>query len=145
MVVVTGDRDAYQLVTDTVHVMSTSRGVTDTKMYDREAVKERYGVYPELVTDLMGLRGDTSDNIPGVPGIGDKTAAQLLEQFGSLEEILANVDQVSGKKRKQNLIELADDARISKGLATMSYEVEMDIDLDELMATGPNRRASGTS
>ncbi|MBK5233419.1 MAG: hypothetical protein JJE13_10615 [Thermoleophilia bacterium] len=139
VVVVTGDRDAYQLVSDTVHVMSTSRGVTDIKMYDREAVKERYGVYPELVTDLMGLRGDTSDNIPGVPGIGEKTAAALLDQFGSLEEILANVDQVSGKKRKENLTEFADDARISKVLATMNYEIETGIDLDELMAQSPDR------
>lgn len=139
VVVVTGDRDAYQLVTDTVQVMSTSRGVTETKIYDREAVRERYGVYPELVTDLMGLRGDTSDNIPGVPGIGEKTAAQLLDQFGSLEEILANVDQVSGKKRKENLTEFAEDARISKQLATMDFEVETGIDIDELMAQVPDR------
>ncbi|MBK8294681.1 MAG: DNA polymerase I [Solirubrobacterales bacterium] len=139
VVVVTGDRDAYQLVSDTVHVMSTSRGVTDIKMYDREAVKERYGVYPERVTDLMGLRGDTSDNIPGVPGIGEKTAAALLEQFDSLEDVLANVDKVSGKKRKENLTEFADDARISKVLATMNYEVETGIDLVELMATVPDR------
>ncbi len=139
VVVVTGDRDAYQLVSDTVHVMSTSRGVTDIKMYDREAVKERYGVYPELVTDLMGLRGDTSDNIPGVPGIGEKTAAALLDQFGSLEKILDSIDEVSGKKRKENLTEFADDARISKVLATMNYEVETGIDLVELMATVPDR------
>lgn len=139
VVVVTGDRDAYQLVTDTVQVMSTSRGVTETKMYNREAVKERYGVYPELVTDLMGLRGDTSDNIPGVPGIGEKTAAALLEQFGSLEEVLANVDQVSGKKRKENLTEFAEDARISKQLATMDFEVETGVEIDELMARLPDR------
>ena len=139
VVVVTGDRDAYQLVSDNVRVMSTSRGVTETKLYDREGVKERYGVYPELVTDLMGLRGDTSDNIPGVPGIGEKTAAQLLDQFGSLEEILANVDKVSGKKRKENLTEFAEDARISKQLATMDFEVETGIDIDELMATVPDR------
>ncbi|MGK2956582.1 MAG: DNA polymerase I [Solirubrobacterales bacterium] len=138
-VVVTGDRDAYQLVGDGVTVMSTGRGITDTKIYDREAVKERYGVYPELVTDLMGLRGDTSDNIPGVPGIGEKTAAALIDEFGSLEEILANVDKVSGKKRKENLTEFASDARISKALATMKYDIELDIDLDELMATQPNR------
>ena len=68
--------------------MTTSRGVTDTKVYDAEGVVERYGVPPELVPDLIGLKGDTSDNIPGVPGIGDKTAAQLLQQFGSLEEVL---------------------------------------------------------
>ena len=80
--VVSGDRDVYQLVGDGVRVMTTSRGVTDTKIYDRDGVIERYGVPPELVTDLIGLKGDTSDNIPGVPGIGDKTAAQLLQQFG---------------------------------------------------------------
>jgi DNA polymerase-1 len=137
--VVTGDRDAFQLVGDGIYVMTTGRGITDTKIYDREAVKERYGVYPERVTDLMGLRGDTSDNIPGVPGIGEKTAAALLEEFGTLEEILANVDRVSGKKRKENLVEFADDARISKVLATMKYDIELDIELDELMATQVNR------
>ncbi|MCO5315053.1 MAG: DNA polymerase I [Solirubrobacterales bacterium] len=139
VMVVTGDRDAFQLVSDSVRVMSTSRGVTDVKVYDREAVKERYGVYPELVTDLMGLRGDTSDNIPGVPGIGEKTAAALIDQFGSLEQILANVDQVSGKKRKENLTEFAADARISKALATMEFEVETGLDLDEVMASEPSR------
>ncbi len=138
-VVVTGDRDAYQLVGDGVTVMSTSRGITETKMYDAEAVKERYGVYPELVTDLMGLRGDTSDNIPGVPGIGEKTAATLLDQFGSLEAILENVDKVSGAKRKQNLTEFAEDARISKKLATMEYDIETGLRLEELMAAEPDR------
>ena len=138
-VVVTGDRDAYQLVGDGVTVMSTSRGVTDTKIYDEEAVKERYGVYPNRVTDLMGLRGDTSDNIPGVPGIGEKTAAALLEQFDTLEDVLANVDQISGKKRKENLTEFAEDARISKVLATMKYDIETGIDLDEVMNQVPDR------
>src|SRR5436190_16642359 len=88
VMVVSGDRDVYQVVTDGVRVMTTSRGITDTRIYDREGVVERYGVPPELVTDLIGLKGDTSDNIPGVPGIGDKTAAQLLQQFGSLEGVL---------------------------------------------------------
>ena len=87
--VVTGDRDAYQLVTDGVRIMTTSRGITDTKVYDRQGVIERYGIPPELVPDFIGLKGDTSDNIPGVPGIGDKTAAELLQRFGSLEEVLA--------------------------------------------------------
>ena len=87
--VVSGDRDVYQLVGDGIRVMTTSRGVTDTKIYDREGVVERYGVPPELVTDFIGLKGDTSDNIPGVPGIGDKTAAELLQQFGDLEKVLA--------------------------------------------------------
>jgi DNA polymerase-1 len=139
--VVTGDRDAYQLVGDGVRVMSTSRGITETKIYDSDAVLERYGVAPELITDLMGLRGDTSDNIPGVPGIGEKTATQLLQQFGSLEGVLASVGEISGAKRKQNLVEHADDARMSKQLATLHYDIETGVDLDEVMGSQPDRGA----
>ena len=107
--VVTGDRDAYQLVDDEVRIMTTSRGITDTRVYDREGVIDRYGIPPELVPDFIGLKGDTSDNIPGVPGIGDKTAADLLQRFGSLEDVLDHIDEISGAKRKQNLTEHADD------------------------------------
>jgi DNA polymerase-1 len=139
VMVVTGDRDAYQLVGEGVRVMSTSRGITETKIYDSDAVLERYGVAPELITDLMGLRGDTSDNIPGVPGIGEKTATQLLQEFGSLEDVLANVDKVSGAKRKQNLVEHADDARMSKDLATLQYEIETGVDLAAAMDSEPDR------
>jgi DNA polymerase I len=141
VMVVTGDRDAYQLVDEGVRVMSTSRGITETKIYDRAAVVERYGVPPELITDLMGLRGDTSDNIPGVPGIGEKTATQLLQQFGSLDEVLASVDQISGKKRKENLTEHADDARMSKQLATLQYDIETGVDLAAAMSSEPDRGA----
>ncbi|HMC06902.1 MAG TPA: DNA polymerase I [Solirubrobacterales bacterium] len=136
--VVSGDRDVYQLVGDGVRVMTTSRGVTDTRVYDREGVVERYGVPPELVPDLIGLKGDTSDNIPGIPGIGDKTAAQLLQEFGSLEEVLANIDRVSGAKRKQNLTEHADEARISKQLATLKDDIEMPIDVREALREEPD-------
>ena len=128
VMIVSGDRDVYQLVRDGIRVMTTSRGVTDTKIYDRDGVVERYGVPPELVTDFIGLKGDTSDNIPGVPGIGDKTAAQLLQQFGDLEGVLGSVDEISGAKRKQNLTEHADDARVSKQLATMVEDVEVPLD-----------------
>ena len=138
---VSGDRDAYQLVDKGVRVMSTSRGITETKIYDRAAVEERYGVPPELITDLMGLRGDTSDNIPGVPGVGEKTATQLLQQFGSLEGVLENVEAVSGAKRKQNLTEHAEDARLSKQLATLQYEIETGVDLGEAMSSEPDRGA----
>jgi len=141
VMVVTGDRDAYQLVGEGVRVMSTSRGITETKIYDSAAVLERYGVPPELVTDLMGLRGDTSDNIPGVPGIGEKTASALLQQFGSLEKVLASVDEISGAKRKQNLVDHADDARMSKDLATLQYEIETGVDLAAAMASEPDRGA----
>ena len=129
VMVVTGDRDAYQLVTDGVRIMTTSRGITDTKVYDRQGVIDRYGIPPELVPDFIGLKGDTSDNIPGVPGIGDKTAAELLQRFGSLEAVLASVDQISGAKRKQNLTEHAEDARVSKRLATMVRDVPVELDL----------------
>jgi DNA polymerase-1 len=141
VMVVTGDRDAYQLVGEGVRVMSTSRGITETKIYDSDAVLERYGVPPELITDLMGLRGDTSDNIPGVPGIGEKTATQLLQQFGTLEKVLASVDEISGAKRKQNLVDHADDARMSKDLATLQYDVETGVDLGAAMDAEPDRGA----
>jgi DNA polymerase I len=139
VMVVTGDRDAYQLVAPGVRIMTTSRGITDTKVYDRDGVIERYGIPPELVPDFIGLKGDTSDNIPGVPGIGDKTAAELLQRFGSLEEVLANVDQISGAKRKQNLTDHADDARVSKQLATMVHDVPVDLDLRAELTREPDR------
>jgi len=139
VMIVSGDRDVYQLVGDGIRVMTTSRGVTDTKVYDRDGVIERYGVPPELVTDFIGLKGDTSDNIPGVPGIGDKTAAELLQRFGSLEEVLSHVDEISGAKRKQNLTEHADDARISKRLATMVYDVEVPIAIGDELRQTPDR------
>jgi DNA polymerase I len=141
VMVVSGDRDVYQLVGEGIRVMTTSRGVTETKVYDREGVIERYGVPPELVTDLIGLKGDTSDNIPGVPGIGDKTAAQLLQEFGSLEEVLANVDKISGAKRKQNLVEHADDARVSKQLATLNCDIDTGVELEDVIAATPDRAA----
>ena len=139
VMVVSGDRDVYQLVGDGIRVMTTSRGVTETKIYDRDGVVERYGVPPELVTDLIGLKGDTSDNIPGVPGIGEKTGAALLQEYGSLEEVLASVEKISGAKRKQNLVEHAEDARVSKQLATLQFDVETGIDFGEVMGATPDR------
>ena len=112
--------------------MTTSRGITDTRVYDREGVVERYGIPPELVTDFIGLKGDTSDNIPGVPGIGDKTAAQLLQQYGSLDEVLEHIDDISGEKRRQNLRENADLARISKSLATLHRGIDAGVDVAEI-------------
>ena len=137
--VVTGDRDAYQLVRDGVRIMTTSRGITDTKVYDRQGVIDRYGIPPELVPDFIGLKGDTSDNIPGVPGIGDKTAAELLQRFGTLEAVLDSVDEISGAKRKQNLTEHAEDARVSKRLATMVRDVPVEIDLKGELDREPDR------
>ena len=113
-----------------MRVMATGRGITDTKIYDRDAVVDRYGIPPELIPDFYGLKGDTSDNIPGVPGIGDKTAAQLLQRFGDLEAVLASVDEISGAKRKENLTNHAEDARVSKRLATSIRDVPVELDLD---------------
>ncbi len=131
VMIVTGDRDAFQLVDaeGKVRVMATSRGITETKVYDAAAVEDRYGIAPELIPDFYGLKGDTSDNIPGVPGIGDKTASQLLQQYGTLEEVLAHVDDISGKKRQENLRNHAEDARVSKVLATVKRDIPVDIDL----------------
>jgi DNA polymerase I len=140
VMVVTGDRDAYQLVDDgVVKIMTTSRGITDTRVYDRDGVIDRYGIPPELIPDFIGLKGDTSDNIPGVPGIGDKTAAELLQRFGSLEEVLAHVDEISGAKRKQNLIEHAEAARISKQLATIKRDIPIDLDIKSFVSAEPDR------
>jgi DNA polymerase I len=139
VMVVTGDRDAYQLVGDGVRIMTTSRGITDTKVYDRDGVVERYGIPPELIPDFIGLKGDTSDNIPGVPGIGDKTAAELLQRFGDLEGVLSHVDDISGAKRKQNLTEHADAARLSKQLATMVRDVPIDLDIEAEFTKIPDR------
>jgi DNA polymerase I len=137
--IVTGDRDALQLAGANVRVMANTRGVTEVKIYDPAAVKERFGIPPELIPDLIGLKGDTSDNIPGVPGIGEKTAAELLGRFGTLEDVLAHIDEVSGPKRRQLLEENRDLAILSKKLATLEYDVPIDIQTAELLPHKPQR------
>lgn len=126
-VIVTGDRDAMQLAGRHVSIMANTRGVTEVKIYDPAAVEERFGVPPRLIPDLIGLKGDTSDNIPGVPGIGDKTAAQLLAQFGSLGATLERVDEVAGAKKQQLLREHRDLALLSRKLALLDRDAPIDI------------------
>lgn len=142
-VIVTGDRDIFQLIDPDglVGVMATGRGITETKTYDYQAVVDRYGLPPELIPDFYGLKGDTSDNIPGVPGIGDKTGAQLLQQFGDLEGVLSSIDQVSGAKRKENLANHAENARISRELARIQTDLDIELDLDALLAAKPDPQA----
>src|SRR6266513_6414215 len=101
--VVSTDRDAFQLVSENVCLMMTPRGVSDVHVYTPERVEARYGIRPDQIPDFIGLKGDPSDQIEGVPGIGDKTAGQLIAEFGSLEELLERVDEVSGAKRKETL------------------------------------------
>jgi DNA polymerase-1 len=141
VMIVTGDRDVFQLIDERglVKVMATARGITETKIYDRQAVIDRYGIPPELIPDFYGLKGDTSDNIPGIPGIGDKTASELLQRFGSLEDVLAHIDEVKGAKRKQNLVEHAEDARVSKRLATVQRDVAVDFDVAAEAVREPDR------
>ncbi len=141
VMIVTSDRDVFQLIDERglVKVMATARGITDTKIYDRQAVIDRYGIPPELIPDFYGLKGDTSDNIPGVPGIGDKTASELIQSFGTLERVLASIDEIKGAKRKQNLVEHTENARVSKSLATVQRDVDVDVDISLEATQEPDR------
>jgi DNA polymerase-1 len=126
---ITGDRDAMQLVTEDVSVVTTKKGVSEIVVYGPAEVEERLGVRPDQVPDYLGLKGDTSDNIPGVPGIGEKTAAKLMAEHGSLDEVLAHADDVKGKVG-ENLRAHADDARDSRLVATIRTDVPVDVDLE---------------
>ena len=136
--VVSTDRDAFQLVTENVCLMMTPRGVADVHVYTPERVELRYGIRPEQVPDFIGLKGDTSDNIPGVPGIGDKTAGQLIAQYGSVEGVLEHTEELSPARRR-SLEEHADQARESKLLATMRRDLELGVDPGELVSRPPDR------
>src|SRR6187551_2879079 len=136
--VVSTDRDAFQLCSENVTLMMTPRGVSDVNVYTPERVELRYGVRPDQVPDFIGLKGDTSDNIPGIPGIGDKTAGQLVAQYGSLEEVIAHADELS-PGRKKNITEHAEQARRSKELATMRRDLELNCDPAELVLLPPDR------
>ncbi len=135
--VVTGDKDLMQIVGERVRLLDTMK----KKVSGRDEVIERFGVPPEQVLEILGLAGDSSDNIPGVPGIGEKTASSLIQEFGSIENLLANIDQVKGKKRQENLREFADQARLSRQLADLIYDLEIDVNLEELALVEPDRDA----
>jgi DNA polymerase-1 len=136
--VVSTDRDAFQLCSENVCLMMTPRGVADVNVYTPERVEARYGVRPDQVPDFIGLKGDTSDSIPGVPGIGDKTAGQLIAQYGSLEGVLEHVDELS-PARSRSIREHAEQARASKELATMRRDLSLDVDPSELVSAPPDR------
>ena len=136
--VVSTDRDAFQLCSANVTLMMTPRGVSDVNVYTPERVELRYGVRPDQVPDFIGLKGDTSDNIPGIPGIGDKTAGQLIAQYGSLEEVIAHADELSPARGKA-VREHADQARASKELATMRRDLPLGVDPATLVSGAPDR------
>ena len=132
--VVTGDRDALQIVDDDVWVVTTGRGVTDVKIYTPAAVVERFGVTPAQIPDFIGLKGDTSDNIPGVPGVGEKTAAALIAQFGTVDNLYEHLDEVGSDKRRALLAEHEAAARLSRRLAGMVLDVPLDEDVVAIVA-----------
>jgi DNA polymerase-1 len=136
--VVSTDRDAFQLVSENVSLIMTPRGVSEVHVYTPDRVEARYGVRPDQVPDFIGLKGDTSDNIPGVPGIGDKTAGQLIAQYGSVEGVIEHAGELS-PARKKNIIEHADVARESKQLATMRRDLDLDCDVTQLVLNPPDR------
>ena len=136
--VVSTDRDAFQLVTENVSLMMTPRGVADVHVYTPERVEARYGIRPEQVPDFIGLKGDTSDNIPGIPGIGDKTASQLVAQYGSLESVLEHAGELS-PARSRAISENEEQARMSKLLATMRRDLELGVDPADLVSRPPDR------
>lgn len=130
--IVTGDKDALQLIAPQIKVMLTKRGIMDMQVFDEAAFEEKYaGLKPQKLIDIKALMGDSSDNIPGVPGIGEKTALKLLTQFGDLENLLGNIENVSGKKLKEKLEQNQDLARLSYKLATICCEVDVDFIPDE--------------
>ncbi|HET7857486.1 MAG TPA: DNA polymerase I [Gaiellaceae bacterium] len=136
--VVSTDRDAFQLVSENVSLMMTPRGVSDVNVYTPERVEARLGITPDQIPDFIGLKGDTSDNIPGIPGIGDKTASQLIQQYGSLAGVLEHVDELTPARRK-NITENAEQAEVSKRLATMRRDLELECDPSDLVLSPPDR------
>lgn len=140
VLIVTGDLDALQLVTDRVHVLTTRRGITETVRYDRAAVKERYGLEPWQIPHLKALAGDKSDNIPGVPGVGEKTAVKLLQAFGTVEALLQRRAEVTDARVRAALETAGDQPLESRQLATILTDVALDGDLEAWHCQGPNRQ-----
>jgi len=136
--VVSTDRDAFQLVSENVCLMMTPRGVADVQVYTPERVEARYGIRPEQIPDFIGLKGDTSDNIPGIPGIGDKTAGQLVAQYGSLEAVVEHAAELSPARSKA-IAENAEQAAASKLLATMRRDLELGADPATFVLQPPDR------
>ncbi len=130
--IVTGDRDALQLATDNVKVVINKKGMSEKEIYDRNRIIEDLGVTPTEFIDVKGLMGDASDNIPGVPGVGEKTAYKLIKEYKSIENVLMNLDKISGKKLVENLTTYSEQAIFSKKLATIITSVPMEIDLDSI-------------
>ncbi|HWR60147.1 MAG TPA: DNA polymerase I [Clostridia bacterium] len=137
--IVTGDKDALQLISSNVHTLMTKKGISEIEEYDTEKLKETYGIEPPQIIDLKGLMGDASDNIPGVPGVGEKTALDLIRQFGTVENVLKNVAEIKKNKIRENIENNVEQALLSKRLATIVRDVPMDFRLEDFLLKEPDR------
>jgi DNA polymerase-1 len=140
--IVSGDKDTLQLVNENIKVAITKKGISDVKLFEREDVFEELGVYPENVIDYKGLAGDTSDNIPGVRGIGAKTAVKLISEFGEIGEIYENIDNIASKRTQSLLMDSRENAFLSKKLATIIKEIPVDFNIDEYTFNGISKNGS---
>lgn len=136
--VITGDKDALQLSSDHTRVLITKKGISEFKIYDRDVMMEEYGLTPEQFIDLKGLMGDTSDNIPGVPGVGEKTALKLLHEYGSVEGVIAATDTMKKSKLREKLEDNAQLAFMSKRLATINRNVPIELDFESFRVEEPD-------
>lgn len=136
---VTGDKDFLQLVSPMVKIYKPTKGLADIEIVDVEKVKQEWGVTPEQIVDVLGLMGDKVDNVPGVPGIGEKTAIQLIKEFGSIENLIQNVDKIPTQKIKENIKSSIDKAKLSKALVTIKTDIPLGIEIYSLKAKEPNR------
>src|SRR2546426_3683304 len=141
VVIVSGDKDFYQLIGPGIALLNPGRGgqaAVEEQWVDQSNASERLGVPPERVVDYLALVGDTSDNIPGVKGIGDKTAVQLLETYGDLDTILTKAPEIPGKRPREALLQQADNARLSRQLVTLRRDVPVELDLEQLRVRTPD-------
>ena len=138
VIVISGDKDLTQLASEKTTVYITRKGMTDIEKYTPDHVMEKYGIEPQQIIDMKGLMGDTSDNIPGVPGVGEKTALKLLKEYGSVENVYQSIDNITAKKLKENLTNNEEQAYMSKALATIEVKAPLTISIDDLSYAGPD-------
>lgn len=131
-IIVSGDKDMLQLASDHTKIALTRKGITEVEWYTPQEIKDKYGLTPAQIIDLKGLMGDASDNIPGIPGVGEKTALKLLQQYHSVEEILAHATEISGKKLQEKILNHMEEAKMSKELATILRQAPIEISLEDL-------------
>jgi DNA polymerase-1 len=136
--IITGDRDELQLASDKTKVLITKKGISEFELYDADAMMEKYGFTPLQFIDYKGLMGDSSDNIPGLPGVGEKTASKLILEYGSVENLIENADSIASAKLREKVIENAPLAIMSKRLATIVTDVPIEIDFERMKKESPD-------